>query len=227
MTRVVIADDQELVRTGFRLILDLAPDMEVVGEAADGESCVRVVTREQPDVVLMDVQMPGVDGIEATGRIVASGSAARVLVLTTFDLDEYVVQTLRAGATGFLLKDAPREHLLDAIRRVADGDAVLAPAVTRRLIERMLRGAPAAAPLRARLDQLSDRERDVLVLISHSLTNAEIAARLHVSETTVKTYVARMLTKLEVRDRLQAIVVAYESGFISPGSGPSPRGVAR
>jgi DNA-binding NarL/FixJ family response regulator len=138
-----------------------------------------------------------------------------------------VVPALRAVATGFLLKDAPREHLLDAIRRVADGDAVLAPAVTRRLIERMLRGAPAAAPLRARIDQLSDRERDVLVLISHSLTNAEIAARLHVSETTVKTYVARMLTKLEVRDRLQAIVVAYESGFISPGSGPSPRGVAR
>ncbi|HTN59700.1 MAG TPA: response regulator transcription factor [Protaetiibacter sp.] len=227
MTRVVIADDQELVRTGFRLILDLAPDMEVVGEAGDGESCVRVVTREKPDVVLMDVQMPGVDGIEATRRILASGSATRVLVLTTFDLDEYVVQALHAGAAGFLLKDAPRGHLLDAIRRVADGDAVLAPAVTRRLIERVLRSAPAAEPLRARIDQLSERERDVLVLIARSLTNAEIAARLHVSETTVKTYVARMLTKLDVRDRLQAIVVAYESGFISPGSGPSPRGAAR
>jgi len=220
MIRVVIADDQELVRTGFRLILDLAPDMEVVGEAGDGETCTQAVAREKPDVVLMDVQMPGVDGIEATRRIVASGSSTRVLVLTTFDVDDYVVRALRAGAAGFLLKDAPRERLLDAIRRVADGDAVLTSAVTRRLIERMLRGVPSAEPLRARIERLSERERGVLVLIAQALTNAEIAARLHVSETTVKTYVTRMLTKLEVRDRLQAIVVAYESGFLTPGAAP-------
>lgn len=219
MTRVVIADDQRLVRTGFRLILDLEPDMEVVAEAADGVECVRAVAREDPDVVLMDVRMPVLDGIQATHRLTEAGSRARVLVLTTFDLDDYVYRALRAGAAGFLLKDAPREQLVAAIRQVAVGDALLAPSVTRRLIERFVQAAPADSPLRARIVTLSAREREVLSLVAQGKTNAEIAGELFVGEATVKTHIARMLAKLDARDRIQAIVMAYESGFVTPGAG--------
>lgn len=219
MTRVVIADDQRLVRTGFRLILDLEPDMEVVAEAADGAECLRAVAREEPDVVLMDVRMPVLDGIQATRRLTEAGSRARVLVLTTFDLDDYVYRALRAGAAGFLLKDAPREQLVAAIRQVAVGDALLAPSVTRRLIERFVQAAPADSPLRARIATLSAREREVLTLVAQGKTNAEIAGELFVGEATVKTHIARMLAKLDARDRIQAIVMAYESGFVTPGAG--------
>lgn len=219
MTRVLIADDQQLVRTGFRLILDLEPDMEVVGEASDGAECVRLAAREDPDVVLMDVRMPVLDGIQATQRLTDARSRARVLVLTTFDLDEYVYGALRAGAAGFLLKDAPREQLVAAIRQVAVGDALLAPSVTRRLIERFVHAAPADAALRRQLATLSTREQEVLTLVARGQTNGEIARELFVSDATVKTHVARMLAKLGARDRIQAIVMAYEGGFITPGDG--------
>jgi DNA-binding NarL/FixJ family response regulator len=216
MTRVLIADDQELVRTGFRLILELETGMEVVGEAEDGDSCVELVQRRHPDVVLMDIRMPGMDGIEATRRLVDSGSRSRILILTTFDADEYVYDALRAGATGFLLKDAPREQLVAAIRQVSGGDALLAPAITRRLIERY---APSRSDRSAAhaFDSLSVREREVLRLLTAGLSNSEIASSLFVGEATVKTHVARILTKLGVRDRAQAIVLAYESGFVRPG----------
>jgi DNA-binding NarL/FixJ family response regulator len=217
VTRVVIADDQQLVRTGFRLILDLEPDMEVVAEAADGQQCLLAVARDQPDVVLMDIRMPVLDGIQTTRRLSESRSRSRVLVLTTFDLDEYVFEALRAGASGFLLKDAPREQLVAAIRQVAAGDALLAPSVTRRLIERFIRTAHADPAVTARLQSLSAREREVLTLIAQGRSNGEIAATLFVGEATVKTHVARMLAKLGVRDRIQAIVLAYESGFVRPG----------
>ncbi len=216
MTRVLIADDQELVRTGFRLILDLEPDMEVVGEAADGAACVRAVAREDPDVVLMDVRMPQLDGIGATRALAQAGSRARVLVLTTFDLDEYVYEALRAGAGGFLLKDAPREQLLAAIRQAAAGEALLAPSVTRRLIERFVGAAPADPGLRGRIDSLSAREREVLALVAQGRSNAEIARALFIGDATVKTHVARMLAKLGARDRIQAVVMAYESRFVTP-----------
>lgn len=217
MIRVLIADDQSLVRTGFRLILDLEPDMEVVGEAADGAECVRLARRHDPDVVLMDVRMPVLDGIRATAALTDAGSRARVLVLTTFDLDEYVFAALRAGAAGFLLKDAPREQLISAIRQVVDGDALLAPSVTRRLIERFVRQHPpgdAGTPF----DLLSAREREVLALVARGRTNSEIAHELFLGEATVKTHIARILAKLGVRDRVQAIVLAYESGYITPQS---------
>ena len=216
MIRVAIADDQGLVRTGFRLILDLEPDIEVVGEAADGAECLRCVAREAPDVVLMDVRMPVLDGIEATRRITESGARSRVLVLTTFDLDEVVFEALRAGAAGFLLKDAPREQLVAAIRQVVAGDALLAPSVTRRLIERFVRAETrtgGASPF----DALSAREREVLSCIVRGRSNGEIAAELFLGEATVKTHIARMLAKLGARDRIQAIVMAYESGFVRPG----------
>ncbi|QAY58647.1 response regulator transcription factor [Microbacterium protaetiae] len=216
MTRVLIADDQELVRTGFRLILDLEPDMEVVGEAADGAACVRAVAREDPDVVLMDVRMPQLDGIQATRALTAAGSRARVLVLTTFDLDEYVYEALRAGAVGFLLKDAPREQLVSAIRQAAVGEALLAPSVTRRLIERFVDGAPTDTVLRGRIEALSAREREVLTLVAQGMSNAEIARTLFIGDATVKTHIARMLAKLGARDRVQAIVMAYESRFVTP-----------
>ncbi len=217
MTRVLIADDQQLVRTGFHLILDLEPDMEVVGEAADGQECLRAVAREDPDVVLMDIRMPVLDGIQATRRLTEAGSRARVLVLTTFDLDEYVFEALRAGAAGFLLKDAPREQLLSAIRQVTAGDALLAPSVTRRLIERFVQTSSPDSAVRARLGSLSPREAEVLRLVAQGRTNAEIARELFVTDATVKTHVARMLGKLEARDRIQAIVMAYEGGFVRPG----------
>lgn len=218
MTTVVIADDQELVRTGFRLILDLEDDMEVVGEAADGAECVRVVARTDPDVVLMDVRMPVLDGIQATKRLTDAHSRSRVLVLTTFDVDEYVFQALRAGAAGFLLKDAPRGQLVSAIRQAAVGDALLAPAITRRLIERFVRPAPGSSGLRERIAALSDREREVLAQLAQGKSNAEIARTLFIGDATVKTHIARMLAKLGARDRIQAIVMAYESGFVAPGS---------
>lgn len=214
MIRVLIADDQVLVRTGFRLILDLEPDIEVVGEAADGEECVRLCARLDPDVVLMDVRMPRLDGIRATERITGAGRRAKVLVLTTFDLDEYVFDSLRAGAAGFLLKDAPREQLISAIRQVVDGDALLAPSVTRRLIERFVSAAPSRG---SSFGSLSAREHEVLTLIARGMSNAEIAGELFLGEATVKTYVARLLGKIGARDRIQAIVMAYEQGVVRPG----------
>jgi len=217
MTRVLIADDQQLVRTGFRLILDLEPDMEVVGEAADGQECVHAVARDDPDVVLMDIRMPVLDGIQATHRLTEAGSRARVLVLTTFDLDEYVFEALRAGAAGFLLKDAPREQLLAAIRHVEAGDALLAPTITRRLIERFVQAPLPDDALGWRLASLSPREAEVLGLVAQGRTNAEIAAELFVTDATVKTHIARMLAKLGARDRIQAVVMAYEGGFVQPG----------
>jgi DNA-binding NarL/FixJ family response regulator len=218
--RVVVADDQELVRTGFRLIIDAQDDLEVVGEAVDGEDAVTVVRRERPDVVLMDVRMPRLDGIEATRRIAADPglSATRVLVLTTYDLDEYVYEALRAGASGFLLKDMPRGQLLQAIRSLPDADALLAPVVTRRLVERFC--APAStAEIDDALRRLTQRERDVLRELATGRSNAEIAHQLYVTEATVKTHVARLLAKLGLRDRVQAVVFAFESGFMPPRSG--------
>jgi DNA-binding NarL/FixJ family response regulator len=217
MIRVLLVDDQELVRAGFRLMLELADGIEVVGEAADGRESVRLAKELQPDVVLMDVRMPELDGIEATRRLRQAGVEARVLVLTTFDLDEYVYGAVRAGASGFLLKDAPREQLVTAVRTVARGEALLAPAVTRRLIERFVdRPAPAeAAPA---LAELSARELEVLRLVARGLSNAEIARELVIGEATVKTHVARVLRKLELRDRVQAVVLAYEAGVVEPGA---------
>lgn len=220
MTSVLIADDQRLVRTGFRLILDLEDDMTVVGEASDGAQCISLAATTHPDVVLMDVRMPQMDGIEATRRLTAAGSPARVLVLTTFDLDDYVYEALRAGASGFLLKDAPREQLIAAIRQVAAGESLLAPSVTRRLIERFVHTSTDAA-LAQRVESLSAREREVFSLIARGRSNAEIARELFVGDATVKTHVARLLSKLEARDRIQAVVLAYESGFVQPGSPPT------
>ena len=218
MIRVVIADDQALVRGGFRAILAAHPDVDVVGEAGTGGEAVDTVTATQPDVALIDVRMPEMDGIEATRRITASGPC-RVLMLTTFDLDEHVYDAFRAGATGFLLKTVSPEDLVAAVRAVAEGDALLAPTITRRLIERFVT-APAPAEDR-RLDALTDRERDVLRLVAQGLSNAEIAAALFVSHGTVKTHVGRILTKLGLRDRVQAVVVAYETGLAQPGAARS------
>jgi DNA-binding NarL/FixJ family response regulator len=223
VTTVLLVDDQELVRTGFRLILDLEPGLEVVGEAVNGEEAVRRVAELAPDVVLMDVRMPVLDGIRATERIAAAGSASRVLILTTFDLDEYVYDALRAGASGFLLKDAPREQLVAAVRIVAGGESLLAPPITRRLIERFV-AQPAPGVVPDAVAALSEREREVLGLLARGLSNAEIAGDLFVSDATVKTHVARILAKLGVRDRMQAVVLAYETGFIRPGDHPRPAG---
>jgi DNA-binding NarL/FixJ family response regulator len=217
--RVVIADDQALVRAGLRMIVDSEPGLEVAGEAADGEEAVREVRRTRPAVVLMDVRMPRLDGIEAARRVVDAGHA-RVLMLTTFDLDEYVYGALRAGASGFLLKDAPPERLVEAIRIVAAGEALLAPAVTRRVIEEYAR-RPERPPPAPALEHLTDREREVLRLLARGLSNAEIAARLVVGETTVKTHVAHVLAKLGLRDRVQAVILAYESGVVEAGR-PDP-----
>ncbi len=210
MIRVVLADDQRLVRTGLRMILAAEPDLDVVGEAADGVEAVETCAREQPDVVLMDVRMPRRDGIEAT-RLVTAETDAKVLVLTTFDLDDVVYDALRAGASGFLLKDAPEERLTTAIRVVAEGGSLFAPSVTRALIAEFAKRSsrPAGA-----LEQLTQRETEVLRLVARGLSNAEIAAELFVSENTVKTHVARMLMKLGLRDRVQAVVLAYESGLV-------------
>ncbi|GAA0818413.1 response regulator [Streptosporangium amethystogenes subsp. fukuiense] len=223
--RVLLVDDQPLLRTGFRLILEAEPDLTVVGEAGDGKTAQDQSRALLPDVVLMDIRMPGVDGIEATRRIVreAAGGAhvPRVLVLTTFDLDEYIVEALRAGASGFLLKDVPPEELVQAIRVVAAGDAIVAPSITRRLLDRFGAHLPAhrqSTP--TRLERLTERELEVLKLIAKGMSNAEIAAELVVSETTVKTHVGNVLTKLSLRDRVQAVVLAYETGLITPGSPP-------
>ncbi len=216
MIRILLADDQDLVREWLRMLLDAEDDLEVVGEAGDGKEALAEIRRLDPDVVLMDVRMPELDGIEATSRIAATGSSARVLVLTTFDLDEYVYRALRAGASGFLLKDASREQLVGAVRTVARGEALLAPAVTRRLIEDFCRGPePGAVPERAAA--LSERELDVLRLLARGLSNAEIAEELVLGETTVKSHVARVLQKLGLRDRVQTVVFAYESGLVRPG----------
>jgi DNA-binding NarL/FixJ family response regulator len=215
MIRVLLADDQSLVRAGFRMILAAEPGIEVVGQAADGAEAVGLARELHPDVVLMDVRMPVMDGIEATRQIVLGEESPRVLVLTTFDLDEIVYDALRAGASGFLLKDAPEERLTTAIRVVAEGGSLFAPSVTRRLIEEFARHAPSARP--PALDELTARETEVLRLVARGLTNAEIAAGLVVSEHTVKTHVARILMKLDLRDRTQAVVLAYESGLVQPG----------
>ena len=218
MISVLVADDQQLVRVGLRTILDNEPDLSVVAEAADGIEAYELTTRHRPDVVLMDVRMPVIDGITATQRIVASGVASRVLVLTTFDLDSYVYRALRAGASGFVLKDMPRDQLIQALRVVAGGETLLAPAVTRRLIGRFLEhpGVGEHVVVDPRVRRLSDRETEVLKLIAQGLSNAEIAAELVVSQTTVKTHVASVLRKLEVRDRVQAVVLAYQSGLAGP-----------
>ncbi|MET7868065.1 response regulator transcription factor [Micromonospora taraxaci] len=215
--RILLADDQPLLRTGFRMVLGAEGDLDVVAEAGDGVEAVELSRRLLPDVVLMDIRMPRMDGVAATRAIVKARLPVRVLVLTTFDLDEYVVGALRAGASGFLAKDVPAEELISAIRTVAGGDAVVAPRILRRLLDRFaaLLPDPAATPAAA-LDALTDREREVLVQVARGLSNAEIAAVLSVSETTIKTHVGHVLTKLRLRDRVQAVVLAYESGLVRP-----------
>jgi DNA-binding NarL/FixJ family response regulator len=221
MIRILLVDDQSLLRMGFRLILEAEPDIEVVGEAADGASGVSMTAALHPDVVLMDVRMPGMDGIQATASIIAADPASKVLILTTFDLDQYVFAGLKAGASGFMLKDAPPAELLSAIRTVAGGDAVLAPTATRRLIDQFapLLPNPGRQPERdAVLSKLTSREQMVFTQLAAGRSNREIAAELHLSEGTVKIHVGRILTKLGLRDRVQAVVLAYESGLITPGS---------
>jgi DNA-binding NarL/FixJ family response regulator len=223
-TRVLLVDDQSLIRTGFRMILDAEEDIDVVGESADGTQAIDSVKRFKPDVVLMDIRMPEMDGIEATRRIVDGSDGdhpVRVLMLTTFDLDEYVYDALRAGASGFLLKDVPADQLVSGIRLVADGDSLLAPSVTRRLIEEFAKTPAVDAPPPPSFEDLTAREMEVLKLIARGMSNAEIAAELIVSETTVKTHVTRVLLKLGVRDRVQAVVSAYESGLVAPGARPA------
>jgi len=217
--RVVLVDDQTLVRTGFRLMLDETGDIEVVGEAADGSRALSVVTRTRPDVVLMDVRMPGLDGIEATRRIRSGPHPAKVIILTTFDLDEYVLAGLRAGASGFLLKDALAADLISAVRVVAAGEAVAAPSVTRRLIAHYLGSAPPRAAADQRLAALTAREREVLTLVTRGLANAEIASALTLSESTVKTHLGRVLAKLDLRDRVQAVILGYECGLAATANG--------
>ncbi|MFZ0130095.1 MAG: response regulator transcription factor [Candidatus Dormiibacterota bacterium] len=215
MIRVLLVDDQPLVRAGLRTLLEDESDIEVVGEAADGDEAVALVGALTPDVVLMDIRMPVVDGIEATKRITAQGSVARIVILTTFDLDEYVFSALRAGASGFMLKDATAEEIVRSIRVARSGDALLAPSVTRRLIERFSGHLPKVEGRQLR--SLTEREREVLLLVARGMSNTEIARRLFLGETTVKTHVAHMLDKLDLRDRVQAVVLAYESGLIEPG----------
>jgi DNA-binding NarL/FixJ family response regulator len=219
MIRVVIADDQDLVREGLRMMLEAEPDIEVVSEANTGIGALDAARLHDPDVVLMDVRMPQLDGIEATARLVRTSARTRVLVLTTFDLDEYVYRAMKAGASGFLLKDASREQLAAAVRTVAAGEALLAPSITRRLLEDFCRRPPPSATLPPAAQGLSPRELEVLTLLAEGLSNAEIAARLFLSDATVKSHVARLLSKLNLRDRVQAVVFAYESGLVRPGSG--------
>ncbi|QHC26154.1 response regulator [Streptomyces sp. GS7] len=220
--RVMLVDDQVLLRTGFRMVLAAQPDMEVVAEAGNGAQALEVLRGTEVDVILMDVRMPQLDGVEATRRICAGGQqegAPKVLILTTFDLDEYAFSALKAGASGFMLKDVPPSELLAAIRAVHSGDAVVAPSTTRRLLDRFTPMLPATAaePVRPELERLTDREREVLLLVAQGLSNGEIAARLVLSEATVKTHVGRILTKLSLRDRVQAVVLAYETGLVRAG----------
>ncbi|MFE6826224.1 response regulator [Streptomyces sp. NPDC057690] len=224
--RVVLADDQTLVRTGFRMILR-SDGIEVVGEATNGSEAVDAVRRTRPDVVLMDVRMPEMDGLEATRRILTGAPGEpRVIILTTFDLDEYVYAALSAGAGGFLLKDVTPEQLIAAVRTVRSGDALLAPAVTRRLVERFTRQGSEITAIHRDLASLTSREREVLGLVARGLSNAEVADRLHLAETTVKTHVSRVLGKLQLRDRVQAVIAAYETGLVSVGGQESPRPTA-
>jgi DNA-binding NarL/FixJ family response regulator len=222
--RILIADDQSLVRTGFRMILDAEPDLDVVGEAVDGREAVDKAKAAKPDVILMDIRMPELDGIEATRRIIADAGeeAPKILMLTTFDLNEYVYEALRAGASGFLLKDVPAEQLADGVRVVAAGEALLAPSVTRRLLAEFAQVRPRDAAPPPGFEELTPRELEVFSLIARGLSNAEVAQELIVSETTVKTHVARVLMKLGLRDRIQAVVLAYESGIIQPGAEGEP-----
>lgn len=216
--QVLLVDDQELLRSGLRMVLEEQPDLVIVGEAADGDEAVRAVHELDPDVVVMDVRMPGTDGVEATRQITADAPRSKVLILTTFDLDEYAFTALRYGASGFLLKDVPPSHLATAIRTIADGDAVVAPSVTRRLLDAYadrlpdLRNASGDDPL----DSLTDREREILVEVALGLTNGEIAAKLYLAEATVKTHLGRILNKLGLRDRVQAVVYAYQTGLVQP-----------
>jgi DNA-binding NarL/FixJ family response regulator len=214
--RVMLADDQELLRTGFRLILEAEPDINVIAEAVDGADAVRIATRERPDVVLMDIRMPIMDGVTATRKLTALSTDIRVLILTTFDLDEYVMDALRAGAAGFLLKDVRAADLVQAVRVVAAGDGVVAPTVTRRLLERFAQLPPEATGVQVDLRGLTEREVEVVRLVARGLSNQEIAASLVVSETTVKTHVHNALTKLDLRDRVQLAVFAYDSGLVRP-----------
>ncbi|CAL9506131.1 response regulator [Streptomyces griseomycini] len=225
MTTVLIADDQPLQRFGFRMLLESQDDMTVLGEAANGAEAVRMTAELHPDVVLMDIRMPGLDGIEATRRIVATGDRTRVLILTTFDLDEYAYAGLRAGASGFLIKDAQPEELLSGIRSVATGDAVVAPSLTRRLLDAYAHRLPTTTPAPARsgtplpdprLASLTDREREILTVIGKGWTNTEIATRLHLAESTVKTHVGRILAKTGSRDRIQAVILAYDTRLVEP-----------
>jgi DNA-binding NarL/FixJ family response regulator len=216
--RVLLCDDQALVRSGFRMILEARPDLEVVGEAEDGLQAVELAVRSEPDVILMDVRMPNIDGVEAIRRIVAAGSGARVIVLTTYDLDEYVYDAIRAGASAFLLKDVRPTQLVEAIRIVAAGDALLAPSVTRRLLDRFARSLPGREPAPAALSSLTEREVEVLRLLASGMSNAELAEHLLVSEATVKSHISNILRKLGVRDRVQAVILAYEAGLVLPGS---------
>jgi len=214
---VLVADDQALIRDSFRLLLDLEPDLEVVGEAGDGEEAVAQTKRLRPDVVLMDIRMPVLDGLAATRALTKAGSPARVLILTTYDADEYLYDAMQAGACGFLLKDVRREQLAGAVRTVAAGDALLHPALTRRLVERFVQGPPPGGRP-AVLAGLTERETEVLALVGRGLSNSEIAAELFLGEATVKTHLGRVLTKLGLRDRVQAVVTAYESGLVRPGA---------
>ncbi|MFI8999046.1 response regulator [Streptomyces sp. NPDC053541] len=227
MTTVLIADDQPMQRFGFRMLLESQDDMTVVDEAANGTEAVRLADRHRPDVVLMDIRMPGLDGIEATRRILATGERTRVLIVTTFDLDEYAYEGLRAGASGFLVKDAQPEELLSGIRAVASGDAVVAPSLTRRLLDTYLPHLPPSPTAMAkpatrrddpRLAALTDREREILTVIAQGWTNTEIATRLHLAESTVKTHVTRILAKTGSRDRVQAVILAYDTGLVSPSA---------
>jgi DNA-binding NarL/FixJ family response regulator len=217
MIRAVIADDQAVVRAGLRMILEAQEDIEVVGEAADGIEALDLVRTLAPDVVLMDIRMPNIDGIEATRRVAHTGAATHVLILTTYGLDEYVYDALKAGASGFLVKTDPPARLIDAVRVVAAGEALLAPEITRRLVDRFVTGVRPGAAAAPELAELTVREREVLGLIARGLSNAEIAAQLVVSDGTVKTHVARVLSKLGLRDRVQAVVYAYECGLVQPG----------